>query len=1104
MSFQPSAATRVFLSLFLLFLSSSLFAQKTVIGKISSSANNEPVAGASVQVRGTRIGTQTNADGRFSISVPKDNSVLAISGIGFTRIEIAVDGRTDIGEVTLVQTSSSLDQIVVTGYSTQRKRDITGAVTVLNTEEVKSQPAADVTSQLQGRASGVTVVQSGVPGAAATVRIRGLGSFNNNSPLYVIDGVETGSLIGLNPDDVETMQILKDAASASIYGVKASNGVVIITTKQAKKIGTNVSYSMYYGTQAPGKGPDLLNAQEAANLTFLAYQNSGQALPALSAYGTGATPVLPDYIYATGAASGPINNGNPAVNPSNYSLSYPLLGSAGYNPDIIVPASKGGTDWYKVITRNAPIQNHTLTLSGKSETARYLLSLNYFDQQAISQYQFYKRYSVRMNSEFTVTKGFRLGENLRIYGDESNVPPLTASSTAANPNNSEASIIAQSYRPMAIVPVYTIKPGDFAGNIGNSGFGTWGNAKNPLAQLYRTRNDRSNNMNLFGNAYAELDPIRHLTLRTSFGGFMNTQSAWAYPFIEYENTENVGNSTYNEANLRTNNWIWTNQAVYKNTIGKHTFSLLAGQEAQKSAGRQIIGGSTGFLLYSYQPFINLNNGNTQNLSGSFIFTPQSISSYFGKVDYAFDNKYIFSATIRRDGSSIFIDPYQYATFPAFSVGWRISDEAFMRSLTWINDLKVRGSWGKTGNIGGANPLNGYTTYAAGRTSSFYDINGTQTSPADGFYQATIGNPKGQWERDVQTNVGFDATLFRNSTNIVFDWYQKNTDGLLYNPALQAIQGAALVPFQNVGSMTNSGIDLMIDNRTILNRDWRLNTSFTFTSYRNKIKSITQNGQKFFDFNSPANEANRIGAPATRNMVGQAVNSFYGYQVLGLFQSAAEVTSSPTQADAAPGRFKYADITSPTGGKPDGQITPDDRTIIGNPNPKFTYGFNLGAEYKDFDITAFFYGVAGKDAFNLTRWWTDFSPGAFPGGRSKRALYDSWLPNGSRPHATVPIQEVSSGGGFSSNLAVSSYYVENASYFRLRTLQIGYTLPESLMRRVRLSKARIYIQGTNLFTITKYTGFDPDIISSDDRAASVDVGAYPTVRQFLVGANITFK
>ncbi|RYY61499.1 MAG: TonB-dependent receptor [Chitinophagaceae bacterium] len=1068
------------------------FSQKTVTGTVLDT-DSKPLSGVTVKAKGSETTVTTNDNGKFSINVPATTTELELTSVGFAMKTISIAGQSDIS-ITLDKQVSNLDEVVVIGYSSQRKKEITGAVTVVNVADLKTQPSSDPASQLQGRASGVTVVQSGVPGDGATVRIRGLGSFTNNNPLYVVDGVQTSNITGLNPNDIESMQVLKDAASAAIYGIGAANGVIVVTTKRGKTKGVRVGYDMYYGIQDPGKGPELLNAQEEAELYFLARRNSGLATTG-SVYGNGATPVLPDYLYYTGASNDgvPINAGNPNVNPSLYELNNSRLGETGYNPYLIVPAAKGGTNWYDVVTRTAPIQNHNLSLSGSNEGSRFLLSMNYFNQDAITRYQYYKRYTARLNSEFNVLKFFRVGENLQVFASESNTPGNGDNEN----NNTEASVIAQTFRPMAIMPVYQIDGQGFAGNKGGPGQGTWGNAKNPLAGAFRKRKNKTTNQNLFGNVYAELDITKHLMARTSFGGNINSQVSYRYPFIEYEYTENTGNTTYNEGSRKDNNWIWTNTLSYRNTIGDHNFSVLGGYESQKGGGRQIVGAATGFFNYSNYDFINLGNGAVQNLSGSQTFTPVARQSYFGNLNYAYANKYLVTANFRADGSSKFIEPNNYGYFPSFSVGWRITEEAFMKNVTWLNDLKLRGSWGKVGTEFAVNSGNAFTTFSSNRQSSWYDIFGAQNAPAEGFFLSFLGNPAGQWEKSVSTNIGFDATLFHGSTEVVFDYYNKKTEGLLYNPEQQAIAGAAASQaLRNVGSMENHGFDILISNKANISKDSRLTTSLTFTTYKNKINSIA-NGLTFFNFNSGTNEANRIGQNATRNIVGQPLNTYFGYQVIGLFQDAAEVASAPTQDQAAPGRFRYADIND------DKVIDDKDRTVIGNPNPKFSYGLNVGYEYKAFDVSAFFYGVAGKDAFNFTKWWTDFTPGGFPGGRSKDALYDSWLADGSRPGAKTPIQDVSSGNGFSTSGQVNSYYVEDASYFRLRNLQIGYTLPAALTGKANISRVRVYIQAANLFTITKYSGLNPDIISSDDRAASVDVGAYPVVRQYLLGASITF-
>src|SRR5450432_371209 len=725
---------------FMLFSSASLFSQTKITGKVVGS-DLKPIAGATVTVKGTTVATTTNLEGVFLLEVPKNRQTVVISSIGYEAIEQNISADNTALSITMKPQTTSLNEVVLTGYTSQRRKDITGAVSIVPVGELKAQPSFDVGNQLQGKASGVTVTESGVPGTPASVRIRGLGSFNNNSPLYVIDGVQTTNVSGLTPDDVETMLVLKDAASASIYGVRASNGVIVITTKQGRKRGVSVTYNGYYGTQNPGKGMDLLSPQEAGELYFLSQKNVG--LPtAGSAYGNGATPTLPDYIFYTGyAVNGtPITNSNPGVNASLYSLDYTRLGDVGYTPYIIVPANKSGTDWYQAITRNAPITNQNLTMSGATDNSHFLMSLNYFNQDAITQYQFYRRFSIRMNSEFNVLKGVRVGENLQAFLSSQNAPGSGNGNGTDNDDNTEASVISQTFRLMSIVPIYTIQAGDFPGNKGGPGVGTWGNSKNPLAQLYRKQNNRNNNTNIFGNVYGEVDFLKGFTFRTSFGGSINTQNIYTYPYIEYENNENTANTTFTSNYVNTQNWIWTNTLAYKNNFGKHSISALIGTEAQESTGSQSIGAASGFYTYNYLPFINLGNGSVQNLGGSQTFTTTTLQSYFGKVDYAYNGKYLLTALVRRDGSSKFVAPNQYATFPAFSVGWRISEEDFMRGISFVNDLKIRGSWGQLGNEAAAGAGNAFTTFGSNRQSSWYDINGTQNTPVEGFFLNFVGNP----------------------------------------------------------------------------------------------------------------------------------------------------------------------------------------------------------------------------------------------------------------------------------------------------------------------------------------------------------------------------
>jgi TonB-linked SusC/RagA family outer membrane protein len=1035
-------------------------AQKTITGKVTG-PGGAPISGATVAVKGASTATSTGADGAFSISAPASGT-LVISYIGYDVIEVAVANRQDF-TVELKERTSTLSEVVVTGYSSQAKKDITGSVAVVNTADLKSQPAANAEAQLQGRASGVTVTTDGRPGVGASVRIRGFASFGGNEPLYIIDGVPSGGISGLNPNDIESMQVLKDAASASIYGARASNGVIIVTTKKGRQGGAKVSYNMYYGTQNPGDGYDLLNTQEYANLVWGAYKNAGQTPPSAQ-YGAGASPVIPDYILA--GTEGGKKTGE--VDESKYNLNLDDIGGS----YLIHKANKAGTDWYDVITDAAPIMNHNLTVSGGADRSRYMMSFDYFDQKSIMAFSYYKRYTLRVNTEFNIKKNIRIGENLQLSTTEDNTTG----------NNGEGTELGFAYRNQPIIPVYDIR-GNFAGSRGPN----LGNSANPYANRYRAKDNIGQNFGVFGNLYAEVDFLQHFTARTSIGGSLSYGNYYYFGFKTYENSENNTTNQFTEGFNRSRSWTWTNTLAYKNSFGKHDINALVGTEAIEDWGRSIEGRRGGYFVED-EPFRALNTGAIILSAGGRPYTPSSLYSIFAQASYSYADKYLMSATVRRDGSSRFGPNNRYGVFPAFSAGWRISREDFMKDISWITDLKLRASWGQMGNQR-ILPSNAYDAFTGAVGSSGYDINGTSNSTAQGFQQSFVGNPDGKWETNTTTNIGFDATLFGGRTEVILEWYNKSTSDLLFRlPNLAtAGAGAASNPaFYNVASMKNTGIDLLITQRNLLGNKSKFNIdgTFTFTTYTNEITKIAE-GLDFYDTRS-----SRIGN-WIRNQRGYSLSSFYGYQVAGLFQDDADVARSATQDGAAPGRFKFADLNN------DGKISINDRTFLGDPNPDFSYGLQLNLRYSGFDAGMFFYGVQGRDAMNYVRWWTDFFP-SFQGNKSKDLLYNSWTPN--NKGAKTPINENVS--NFSTNTQVNSYYLEDASYLRLKNLTIGYTLPSSIVNKAKIDKLRIYFQATNLFTITKYTGLDPEIIGGDD-GFGVDEGIFPTVKQFLFGLNLNF-
>ena len=1055
------------LVLFLALFSSNAIAQKEISGKIENSKDKQPLAGVTVLIKGSKIATQTNIDGTFKLNVPNNQSILVITAVGFEPQEISMSGKSAV-VVDLKEITSALNEVVVTGYSSQRKKDITGAVSVVKVSDLLSVPSGNAENQLQGRAAGVTVTSSGQPGDGASVRIRGFASFGGNQPLYVIDGIPTDNLGDINSNDIESIQVLKDA-SASIYGSRASNGVLIITTKKGKPGTVKVTYDGYYGTQTRGKGFDLLDPQGNADLTWLALKNSGQVEPNGNPkhpqYGNGATPVLPDFILA-GSQAG-VSASNPAADPSKYFLNLDDPNSS----YLIHKANKAGTNWYNEVFSAAPIQNHNLAVSGGSDKGKFYLGVNYFDQAGTVMTTFYKRYTVRANSEFTIKDRIRIGENLQ----------MSHSNNIKIGNQSEGNEISLSYRIQPIVPVY-----DIAGNFGGQKGAGLGNALNPVAYRKRAEDNRNNDYKILGNIYAEVDFLKGFTARTSFGGEQFFNNYYYYGFKTYENSENNSTNEYNEGSSTFRRWTWTNQVSYKHIFNQvHNVAALAGIEAVDSWGRNVFAKRLNYFVDN-PDFRSLNTGAGVQTNGGSPYSRRSLYSQFAKADYAYKDKYLLSGTIRRDGSSVFGAENRYGIFPAASVGWRISKEDFMTRVSWIDDLKLRGSWGRLGSQVNVNPDNAFSTFGGGLGDSYYDLGGTSNSATQGFRQTRIGNPAGKWETNETINIGLDVTLLNNTLDISLDWYKKKTKDLLFTaPLISTTQGTASAPSVNIGSMENTGIDLAITKRgSFLNSKFKYETAFTFTAYKNTIVALAEGVDYFQD------GFYRQGA-FSRNEIGNPVSAFYGYKVIGFFQSAEDVTKSPVQKDAKMGRYKYADING------DNKVDDKDRTYIGNPNPDFSFGLNLNLSYANFDMSAFFYGVQGKDVVNYTGWWTDYYA-SFQGAKSKAALNDAWTPT--NPNARLPIVENSSN---ESNQAVfNSSLIEDGSYLRLKTIVLGYTIPKSKISKAGIDKIRIYAQAANLFTITNYRGLDPEF-AGGDTAFGIDYGNYPNQKQFLFGVNVSF-
>jgi TonB-linked SusC/RagA family outer membrane protein len=1070
MLLTTACRARAYALVFLLFISGGLFAQTVITGRVINNADKQPVAGATVQVKGSKVATQSGTDGTFTLTSNKAVSTLVITVVGFNPETVDVSGRAVLGDIGLSISTTSLNDVVVTGYTSQKKKDITGSVAVVNVANMKSVPSGSTQSLLQGQASGVTVINSGMPGGGSNVRIRGITSLGSSNPLYIVDGVQSlNGMQDINPSDIESIQVLKDAGATAIFGVQGSNGVIVITTRKGHSGKTHISYDGYVGTVRPLSGNPfhLANTPEYAQAIWDMETNSGVTGANHTAqFGSGASPSIPDFIKPEGA-----HTGDPGTTLADYDL------AAGKQ---IIAASKTGTDWFHEVFKPATIQSHTVSATGGGDRSSYYFSTNYLDQQGTLLNTYLKRYSARMNTVFNVKDNVRIGENAYVF-------------YKVNPNignQNEGNSISHIYRIPPIIPVY-----DIAGNFAGTQAPHLSNSENPVARQVRQKDNKNNDWQVSGNVFAEVDFLKHFTAKTSLGGTFDNYYYYYFNYTAYENAEgNTNANSFTEGAGYNSQWLWTNTVSYANTFGKHDVKLLIGQEANKLYERSFQAGRTNYFLTdpNYWTLNTGDPGGVSNTGGSP--TERHLSSYFGRLDYNYDDKYILSGTLRRDASSVFAPGQQVGYFPSISAGWRISRESFFSNVSFVNDLKIRGGWGKAGSISNINPTNAYTLFASGVGYSWYPLAGDPNSSTQGFYPSQIGNINTTWEQDVTSNIGLDALILNNKVEFSVDWYKKEIKGLLFRPdnSLGAMAGGATPAFINGGNIENKGIDASVSYHATISQDFKLDISANVTSYKCKVVRLP--GDKIFyaDFSAGSS---RIGA-FSRAQVGQPIGAFFGYKVIGLFQSADDVNKSPTQDAAKAGRFKYADINN------DGKISDSDRTFFGNPNPKFTYGFTLNATYKNLDLSIFLYGSAGNDVINYVKYWTDF-PQVFRGNVSKDAVYNSWTP--SNPNAKVPILETN--GNFSNSGVFNSYYMENGSYLRCKSLSIGYTVAPAMLKNIGVDKLRVYLQAANLFTITKYTGLDPELQGSDlgnNSNFGIDFGNYPAnQKNYNIGVSLTF-
>ncbi|GAB3571111.1 TonB-dependent receptor [Spirosoma luteolum] len=1067
---------------------------RRLTGKVTST--DGPVPGANVVLKGTQTGTSTDADGNFSLPLRGTNPIIVISAIGYKTQEQAIGNQSTV-TVNMAEDATALSEVVVTGYSTENRRETTGAVSTVKPAQLKAVPSTNVEQQLQGRVSGVTVITNGQPGTSSQVRVRGFGSFGGNQPLYVVDGVPTQSIQYIAPDDIETTTVLKDAAAASVYGARAASGVIVLTTKKGQRRAQKLSitYDGLYGVTDPGKGQKILNPQEQADWTWQArrndiYQAGGTVGPdsftgiAGGQYGSGQTPVLPDYLLVGTRSGVSASSVDLAAERLKYNIN-PANGAI-YN---VIPANKQGTDWYGAITRVAPLMRHTLGFSGGTESSRYYLSLGMQQQAGIITNNNFSRYTLRANTEFDITKKLRFGENIQLaYVSTTGLQGSTGNALGNGTNNNSSvafdeNDILLAFRMAPIVPVYN----SFGGYAGTAAPG-FNNARNPVANRQGAANNLNYNLYVFGNAYLEYDVIPDLTLRSSLGGTYFANYNNAYNRSQYENSENNTNFVYNEGANVGLAWTFTNTAQYKRKFGIHDISVLAGIEALNTGSGRGISGS-GLNPFTTDPnYVTIGTttpGSTRQVN-SYYGLGNNFFSVFGQARYTLLDKYIVTGVVRRDGSSQFGANNRYGVFPAFSAAWRLSSEEFMKNLPWVSDLKIRGGYGTMGNSNYLSSTNQFNLFGSNAANS-YDIAGANTSVQAGYYRSQIGNPDAKWETSVTSNIGIDGAFFNNRLEVVLDFWQKNTKDLLYPLALPGVVGVrANAPYVNVASMRNKGVDLLVTTRGKVTGDLDYEVTAIGSVLDNKITAIAPS-VPYFQANGQ-----RLSTPVIRNQPGHDLSSFYGYKVIGLFNSKEEVAGAPTQSGAAPGRFRYADLNN------DGQINDDDRTFLGSPIPKFTGSITLTLKYKGFDLNTNLYASLGNKIFNNSKWYTDFYP-SFPGAAVSARVKNSWLPTNT--NTSVPIFENAS--NFSTNTQANSYYVENGSFGRMQYLTLGYTFPSAMLNRVNLNRLRLSLSATNLFTITKYSGLDPAVGGSADSNFGIDIGNYPVTRGYNVGLSFGF-
>ena len=1037
-------------------------ADQTIGGRVTDGATGTGLPGVSVVVKGTSRGTTTDTDGNYRVTVPDQNAgnalTLVFSFIGYATQEVIVGNRNAVN-VTLTSDDKTLNEIVVVGYGTQNRRELTGSVASLQTQSIRDQPVTNVVEGLTGRMPGVLIQQNtGAPGNAPSIKVRGLGSISaGNGPLVVVDGqplnsgstTNAGGLNQLNPNDIEKIDVLKDASATAIYGSRGSNGVIMVTTRRGKSGQSRINFDYYTGTQEISKKMDMLNAQqfaeyskETANTAYL------ERVPGSS-----------------------INDPN-SVRASGQRYRYPRGEFAGVNFDD--PASLTSYDYQDMIFRKAPISNYQLSASGGTEKIQYFISGNYLKQEGIIKKSGIDRYTVRSNIDAQLSSKLKIGVSFS---------PTFMAENRANSDGHWANngIINAALSLPPFIPVYQANGVTYNSQAFYAAPYDWPGITNPVANITEVDN-RVTQLRVLGNAYAELSIWKSLRYRGTIGGDLNylRQNQYQTSAIALNQLLPPNVSTGSAYTSQNINWVTNHTLSYTLDLGTtHHLDALVGLESQRNDYEENRVNANNF------PNDIVRTVNAGTIIGGTSYRDQwTLASYFARVTYSYKDRYLLNASVRSDGSSRFGLDSRFGTFPSASVGWRIIEESFMKTIPVISDLKVRASYGLSGNNAFRNNDGTTNNYpAVGVLSKDNYVLGNAL--ANGLATSSIANPQLGWEKSRQTDVGLDLGLFQNRVFFTADYYKRITTDLLLQVQVPTLTGFSTA-VRNIGQVENKGMEFALSTRNINGSG----TGFTWTTdlnlsfNRNKVLAL-----------GPTGDAIRSGTGVGETnitVIGQPLGSFFGYQQLGIFQSQAELDAYPHFSDSRPGDVKFADVNG------DGKLTADDRTLIGNNQPDFIYGITNSFSFKGFDLSVVAQGVQGGQILNLSRRFYENLEG---NANELTTVLGRWHSAQDPGDGKTPRANARSTGN---NNQVSSRWVESASYFRIRNITLGYNLPRTVLQKIRVQTLRVFAGAQNAITISKYLAYNPEVSGYEGPlTGGVDYGSYPLARTYTIGVNLGF-